>query len=77
MYIQGSRMDITVLAESKEQSDVFIDLAVNEISRIENLFLLGIKIPKLQVSTKIQESSPLKWIKNLMTSLIDHCDCQI
>ncbi|MFT6784005.1 MAG: hypothetical protein ACJA1A_003947, partial [Saprospiraceae bacterium] len=65
------------LAESKEQSDVFIDLAVNEISRIENLFLLGIKIPKLQVSTKIQESSPSKWIKNLMTSLIDHCDCQI
>jgi thiamine biosynthesis lipoprotein len=35
--LMGSRMDITVLAESKEQSDIYIDLAVNEISRIEKL----------------------------------------
>ena len=35
--LMGSRMDITVLAASKEQSDIYIDLAVNEISRIENL----------------------------------------
>ncbi len=33
----GSRFDITVVAESKEQSEHYIDMAVEEITRIESL----------------------------------------
>ena len=33
----GSRFDITVVAENQDQGDAYIDLAVNEISRIEKL----------------------------------------
>lgn len=37
LKLMGSRFDITVVAEVKEQGDVYIDLAVAEISRIEKL----------------------------------------
>lgn len=37
LKLMGSRFDITVVAENPEHGDVFIDLAVNEISRIEKL----------------------------------------
>tara|TARA_R110002050_G_scaffold66254_2_gene143002 strand:+ start:11884 stop:12429 length:546 start_codon:yes stop_codon:yes gene_type:complete len=33
----GSRFDISVVAENQEQGDSYIDLAVNEISRIEKM----------------------------------------
>jgi len=33
----GSRFDITVVANSEEESNIFIQLAIDEISRIENL----------------------------------------
>ena len=33
----GSRFDITVVAENQDQGDAYIDLAVDEISRIEKL----------------------------------------
>ena len=33
----GSRFDITVVAENENEGNDFIDIAVNEIKRIENL----------------------------------------
>lgn len=35
--LMGSRFDITVVAENQTQADAYIDLAVNEITRIEKL----------------------------------------
>lgn len=35
--LMGSRFEITVIAENDKQADFFIDLAVNEIKRIEKL----------------------------------------
>lgn len=37
LKLMGSRFDLTVVAESKSEGDTFIDLAVDEISRIEKL----------------------------------------
>jgi thiamine biosynthesis lipoprotein len=37
LKLMGSRFDITVVADSQAQADRYIDLAVAEISRIENL----------------------------------------
>lgn len=35
--LMGSNFDITVVADSQEEADIYIDLAVEEILRIENL----------------------------------------
>ena len=35
--LMGSRFDITVIADNKEEGNSYIDLAISEISRIENL----------------------------------------
>jgi thiamine biosynthesis lipoprotein len=37
MKLMGSRFDMTVVANSQSEADVYIDEAVNEITRIENL----------------------------------------
>ncbi|WP_338359701.1 FAD:protein FMN transferase [Yeosuana marina] len=37
LKLMGSRFDISVVAENQEQGDSYIDLAVNEISRIEKM----------------------------------------
>lgn len=37
LKLMGSRFDISVVANSQDKGDVYIDLAVNEISRIEKL----------------------------------------
>jgi thiamine biosynthesis lipoprotein len=37
LKLMGSRFDITVVASTKEEGNSFIDIAVNEISRIEKL----------------------------------------
>lgn len=37
LKLMGSRFDITVVAKDQEQGDLFIDMAVSEISRIEKL----------------------------------------
>lgn len=37
LKLMGSRFDITVVAENQTQGDEYIDLAVNEITRIEKL----------------------------------------
>lgn len=37
MLLMGSRFDITVVAQNSVEADLYIDLAVNEISRIEKL----------------------------------------
>tara|TARA_R110002049_G_scaffold134569_1_gene294053 strand:- start:3 stop:995 length:993 start_codon:yes stop_codon:yes gene_type:complete len=37
LKLMGSRFDISVVANTQEEGDLYIDLAVNEISRIEKL----------------------------------------
>ncbi len=37
LKLMGSRFDVTVVAENQEEGNVYIDLAVNEIIRIEKL----------------------------------------
>lgn len=37
LKLMGSKFDITVIANSQEQADIFIDDAINEIQRIERL----------------------------------------
>jgi len=37
LKLMGSRFDVTVVANNQEEGNIYIDLAVNEIIRIENL----------------------------------------
>ncbi len=54
LKLMGSRFDISVVANTQEEGDAYIDLAVNEISRIEKL--ISSWDPNSQTSQIIQNS---------------------
>ena len=60
LKLMGSRFDITVVAQDSVEAHKHIDLAVKEISRIENSFLLGIPTLKLRPLIKMLVCKPQK-----------------
>ena len=61
----GSRFDISVVADSKEEGDVFIDLAISEISRIEKLISSWDKNSQTSLINKNSGLKPVKVDKEL------------
>ncbi len=65
LKLMGSRFDISVVADSKEEGDVFIDLAISEISRIEKLISSWDKNSQTSLINKNSGLKPVKVDKEL------------